>query len=266
MMRFLTTAALLATAIAAPASAVTLVANFNAAGTAVGSVTKSNVSLNLVTSAVRFTAAPGSLTNLSQTTAPSNATSIARTSVGLGISGGADANQMDTNQVGTSGNPLREAFLLTGSDAFRLTNLVLTRVDADDSLQIYGVNANGTLVNFTFGSGTNPLSDNAARMAGAISGGAGGSLLNLVYAPVAGGANPNTGTASFGTGITDRFTRYLITTRVGGDVNYLGAGGQGFSLSGLTATVPEPATWCLMIVGFGLVGVAARRRNTAVAA
>lgn len=267
MKTILATAALLATAIAAPASAVTLVANFNAADTAVGSVTKSNISLNLVTSAVRFTVAPGTLTNLSQTTAPSNATSITRTALGLGISGGADGNQMDTNQVGTGPNPLREAFLLTGSDAFRLTNLTLTRVDSDDTLQIYGVNANGSLVSFAFGTGNNPLNDNAARMAGAISGGAGGSLLNLVYAPVVnGGPNPNTGTASFGTGIVQRFQRYLITTRVGGDVNYLGAPGQGFSLSNLTATVPEPATWGMMIVGFGFVGVAARRRSNAVAA
>ena len=170
---------------------------------------------------------------------------------------------MDTNQLGTVGSPLREAFLLTGSDAFRLTNLTLTRVDSDDTLQIYGVNANGSLVNFTYGTGTNPLSNNADRMAGAIAGGAGGSLLNLVYAPV---SQSNTGTASFGTGIVQRFQRYLITTRVGGDVNYLGAPGQGFSLSNLTATVPEPATWGMMLVGFGFVGVAARRRNNAVAA
>ena len=34
----------------------------------------------------------------------------------------------------------------------------------------------------------------------------------------------------------------------------------------VNATVPEPATWALMIVGFGLVGVSVRRRNTAIAA
>ena len=34
----------------------------------------------------------------------------------------------------------------------------------------------------------------------------------------------------------------------------------------LTAAVPEAATWAMMVVGFGLVGVAARRRSATVAA
>lgn len=39
-------------------------------------------------------------------------------------------------------------------------------------------------------------------------------------------------------------------------------------LDGVTASaaVPEPSTWMMLIVGFGLVGVAARRRSTVVAA
>ncbi len=38
-----------------------------------------------------------------------------------------------------------------------------------------------------------------------------------------------------------------------------------FSLDSATAAVPEPASWAMMIIGFGLVG-AARRRRVAVAA
>ncbi len=38
-----------------------------------------------------------------------------------------------------------------------------------------------------------------------------------------------------------------------------------YSASNATAAVPEPATWAMMIAGFGLVGGAMRRRKTAVA-
>lgn len=37
-------------------------------------------------------------------------------------------------------------------------------------------------------------------------------------------------------------------------------------ISGTIAPVPEPATWGMMVVGFGLVGVTARRRSGAIAA
>ena len=40
----------------------------------------------------------------------------------------------------------------------------------------------------------------------------------------------------------------------------------GFNFTFTTDAVPEPATWGLMIVGFGLVGVASRRRKGALAA
>ncbi|PZN96321.1 MAG: PEP-CTERM sorting domain-containing protein [Alphaproteobacteria bacterium] len=35
---------------------------------------------------------------------------------------------------------------------------------------------------------------------------------------------------------------------------------------GAGATIPEPSTWAMLVIGFGLVGVARRRRATAVAA
>ena len=50
------------------------------------------------------------------------------------------------------------------------------------------------------------------------------------------------------------------------------ANGQGSNPTGLfvelagTADVPEPASWALLVTGFGLVGIAARRRVRAVAA
>lgn len=43
--------------------------------------------------------------------------------------------------------------------------------------------------------------------------------------------------------------------------NFVGRGSGDF-----TAAVPEPGTWLMMLAGFGMVGFAARRRQTAVAA
>lgn len=43
------------------------------------------------------------------------------------------------------------------------------------------------------------------------------------------------------------------------DYGYAGHGGEGAGFVALTA-VPEPAAWALMLAGFGVVGVAARRR------
>jgi len=38
-----------------------------------------------------------------------------------------------------------------------------------------------------------------------------------------------------------------------------------FRSATVTGAVPEPATWAMMIAGFGLVGGAMRRRSTKVA-
>jgi len=76
---------------------------------------------------------------------------------------------------------------------------------------------------------------------------------------------------------------YLISFFNGTDMgvpSYTGGGGNlflqgfsaiagqsaGFSLGGASAAIPEPASWALMVVGFGLVGAAARRRTTAITA
>ncbi|MEH3120528.1 MAG: PEPxxWA-CTERM sorting domain-containing protein [Sphingomonas phyllosphaerae] len=55
------------------------------------------------------------------------------------------------------------------------------------------------------------------------------------------------------------------------DAQVIGAGTQAykydrsisFSLNGVTGAVPEPATWAMMILGFGLVGAALRQRRSA---
>lgn len=260
MIRSLATAAILASAIAAPASAVTLVAGFTDTGANIASVTLSNISLGVTVSARRYFVTPGLLNNFAQTSAPTATQLLTRSAAGLGINGGASNSQMDTNRPGTAQNPLREAFLITGTNSFRLTGLRLTNVDADDTLRIFGINNDGSFVALGFGSGTSSTMVPGGAAAGTIRGGAGGSLLNLVNTAA------NNGTSTFDFVNDTRFSRYLITSRVGGDVNYLGTGGQGFALARLTGAVPEPATWGLLIIGFGMVGVAARRRSNIVAA
>jgi hypothetical protein len=47
---------------------------------------------------------------------------------------------------------------------------------------------------------------------------------------------------------------------------YHGFGYGGETTFSLVAGVPEPASWALMIVGFGLVGVTARRHSRATVA
>ena len=53
-------------------------------------------------------------------------------------------------------------------------------------------------------------------------------------------------------------------TRIGADVTHQGPFNMSFSLRGVSGA-PEPAAWALMIVGFGAVGSALRRRRAALA-
>lgn len=261
MKRFFASAVLAAMLAAAPAAAVTVVADFSGTGANINLVTRTNKVLTLDVRVRRFSVAPGALTNLTQLTTPSvaagNVNSLTRSVGGLGILGGGNPGQMDTNVAGTLAAPLREAFMVTGTRSavqigFKLQGLKLSQVDADDTLKIYGIRTNGSFVDLGYG--------NTATVAGTIQGGLDGAAIGLVNTAA------NGGTSTFGLANEQRFTRYLITTRIGGDVSFLGTLGQGFALQAVTATVPEPATWGLLLVGFGLVGVAARRRNSAVAA
>jgi hypothetical protein len=47
-----------------------------------------------------------------------------------------------------------------------------------------------------------------------------------------------------------------------GDADFLGANGDVSQFDSVLAVVPEPSTWATMIVGFGLVGAAVRRRRS----
>lgn len=86
---------------------------------------------------------------------------------------------------------------------------------------------------------------------------AGAPLVFLKSAPVA-----PTSPADFTTvhqlgGLTGQYIRYSVLAS--GASNNPGLSNISFN------TVPEPATWFLLIAGFGMVGVAARRRGAAIA-
>ena len=70
---------------------------------------------------------------------------------------------------------------------------------------------------------------------------------------------------SFGpTAGDDYVLRYVLgDTRAGGDGSLKFYGGSRTTLD--LGVVPEPATWAMMIAGFGLVGSALRRRREAIA-
>ena len=64
--------------------------------------------------------------------------------------------------------------------------------------------------------------------------------------------------SSFGAGYTG-YADYLRVATNAGSTTF------NFELAAATAAVPEPATWAMMIAGFGLVGGAMRRRSTKIA-
>jgi hypothetical protein len=82
---------------------------------------------------------------------------------------------------------------------------------------------------------------------------------------------------SFGT-FNGGLGRFALPVELLGGLNNLtflysgngqGLGDEGWGISNLRvsgpAVVPEPATWAMLIAGFGLVGAAMRRRRTALA-
>ncbi len=237
MMSRLALPALLALAglAASPAAAVTLVFNFAgpSGATNVASVSRTTGGVTLTAAARTFTAAPGTLTNLSQLTASGT---IRQTSPGIGVTGGASADQLDTNQPAN-----REAILVTASRGISISGLRLSFIDNDDTLRIYGVNPGGSLTSLGFGGEI-------------ISGLASAASFSHV------GTNSGTTTLNFASP-TAFYTNFVFTTREGGDVPYLGTLGQGYRIDRITGMVPEPASWAMLVLGFGIIGASTRRRS-----
>jgi uncharacterized repeat protein (TIGR03803 family) len=135
-----------------------------------------------------------------------------------------------------------------------------------------------TLASFTGAKGASSYAGLTADAAGSLYGTTfyGGSHdVGTVFKLSAGGAlttlasfDGTNGADSFAGQVADAAGNLYGTTRGGG------APGKGavFKLSDVgfnepdVAAVPEPASWAMMIAGFGLAGAAARRRRQAVAA
>lgn len=215
--------------------------------------TSLNEQLALTATSRKFTIAPGTLTNLNQTTAVGT---VSRSSTSLGIDGGANS-QLDTNSAGTAENPLREALLITGSVKFAIRRLTLSFVDPNDTLKLYGVNDNGTLADIGYGTTFDQTPGNAGTIQGGLDGAAKrrSCVLN----------SGNDSTCTFRVAPTALYSAFLFTTRVGGDVTFGNDLGQGYRLNSITGALPEPGTWAMMIGGFGMAGAAMRRQRKAIA-
>lgn len=235
-------ASALALALPSPAAAATWV--FGGSTGNFASVTSTTVEgITITAQARRFSSslAPNGLTDLSQllsTTSgtmanPSVPMTVRRTAPGIGITGGADSVQIDTNQPAQ-----REAMLLSTGGLLSLKGLRLSFVDNDDTLQIYGVNDDNSLTSLGFG--------------GIIQTGLAGAA-TFVNTP----ANNGTTTLTFLNDQITAYRRFVFTTRVVGQ-----PAGQGYRIDSITAeALPEPGSWALMITGFGLIGALMRHQR-----
>jgi hypothetical protein len=221
----------------APAAAVTTVSfNYTGAPNTTGtSVVRTDGAVTLTATAKTFTVAPSSLAGLNISTLTAGQTRL--TAPGLGVFGGANNGNLDTNTVD------REAILVSGSRYLSLAGAVLNSIDNNDSLRVYGVNGSTGVLELV-------------GYDGSIISGLAGAAIFANDVPL----NNRTTTLNFVTP-SAYYKQFLFTTRIDGTVQ-----AQAYRIAALSFAVPEPASWALMIIGFGLVGVAARRRRATIAA
>ena len=88
--------------------------------------------------------------------------------------------------------------------------------------------------------------------------GPGGAFTQSIALNGSGTVNAVLGTGSYTLTFTSAFQNVLSQTGIG-TINGVSGDHYDFVIS----SIPEPATWAMMIVGFGLVAGAARRRRSA---
>lgn len=228
---------------AAPAiaqAAVVVTFNFNGAGANAGSATATDGTASLTATARRVDPPVADLTALSNLSQLSTLTQggvplqVTKNLTGVGVFGGQNF-QLDTNFVNQ-----QEALLFTSNRAISITGLKLGIIDINDTLQLYGVNADNSLVSLGYG--------------GTIASGLGGAATASPW------VNNGTTTLTLNSA-TGFFKRFLFTTAARGSDVFGGDKGQGYVVGQITATVPEPGTWGMMILGMGMLGYALRRRG-----
>jgi hypothetical protein len=92
-----------------------------------------------------------------------------------------------------------------------------------------------------------------------------GYLVGAVYTQLTANGQPQFSVQS-GSFAVELFAGEEFGFYVNGTDGVLGRGQISFGLESTKPIVPEPATWAMMIAGFGLVGAAMRRRKVALAA
>lgn len=221
--------------IAAPASAAVYLLGTPGAATKPASVTvtPATTSNALTLTARSYTVAPTALTATTQFT---GTTVLARTPVGIGacVEGGSVSGECA--QVDTNGS-VNEAITATFATPTRLKSVRLSVVDGDDTLRLYGVSGTAlTLIGFGGAIATGLDAFAGSSFVGALNGG----TYVVRFAPS-----------------TPEFASFVFTSR--------NNSADGYVIDSIT-TVPEPASWALMVAGFGLAGASLRRRQRVVAA
>ncbi len=174
----------------------------------------------------------------------SEGTSFARTGYTIGTGGiaGATLSVLDNTYV-NGGNQIRNRFgMSTGSVV-------------DDS---YGD------LTFTFGTPINAFGLDIATIArGFVGSSSGAFVLTVNGTPYTYNYSGSSGFGFLGITTDTAFSSLTITTSKVNDSLFDTV--RFGTLAAATPAVPEPATWAMMIAGFGLVGGAMRRRRTQVA-
>ena len=153
---------------------------------------------------------------------------VERSSSGLGVAGDGEPNQVDSNGA----NELLEV-TFAASTNYRIVSAVLGRIDGNDTFALFGGNG-GVYTRLGF---SGPIVNGMTGGVPVTTTNLGGGNYRLDF-------NYNGGFDSFRFGTNDEQA-------------------DGFSLRSLSvAAVPEPSTWAMLIVGFGLVGGAMRRKTS----